>query len=210
MAHLVDGLLSGPVLLGGAAIAAAGLALGLRRVDGDRLPYCGLLSATFFVASLIHIPVGPSNVHLLLNGLLGLVLGWAAVPAIFTGLLLQALFFGFGGITVLGVNTAVMALPAVACFYLFGRGARRGGRLAWAWAAAAGASSVLLTCAGVSAALALSGDEFRTAAWLVLVAHLPVLAVEAFVTASIVGFLHRVRPDVMLLATKLDGRLDHA
>jgi hypothetical protein len=94
----------------GAGDAVAGIAIGLRRIDGDRLPYWGLMSAAFFVASLMHVPVGPSNVHLILNGLLGIVLGWAAVPAIFVGLLLQALFFGYGGITVSGVNTVIMGL----------------------------------------------------------------------------------------------------
>ena len=34
-------------------------------------------------------------------------------------LLLQAVFAGVGGLTTLGLNTVVMALPAVACRYLF-------------------------------------------------------------------------------------------
>ena len=38
----------------------------------------GLLGAAFFVASLIHVPIGFSSAHLILNGLLGVVLGWAA------------------------------------------------------------------------------------------------------------------------------------
>jgi cobalt/nickel transport system permease protein len=44
-----------------------------------------VLSATFFVASLIHVPVGPSSVHLIMSGLAGLVLGWTAFPALFVG-----------------------------------------------------------------------------------------------------------------------------
>ena len=65
----------------------------------------GILSSAFFMASLIHVPIGPSSVHLLLNGIVGLLLGWGAFPAILVGLALQAMFFQFGGITVLGVNT---------------------------------------------------------------------------------------------------------
>jgi len=39
--------------------------------------------------------------------------------AILVALALQAVFFQFGGITSLGVNTVIMALPAVACYYIF-------------------------------------------------------------------------------------------
>ena len=116
MAHVVDGILSTPVIVAGTAMAAVGIAVGLRRVDGVRLP--PVSRAAFFVASLVHVPLGPSNAHLILNGLLGIVLGLAALPAIFVGLFLQALFFGYGGITVLGVNTIVMGVPlssAITC-----------------------------------------------------------------------------------------------
>jgi len=74
--HIVDGALSAPVLAGGAALAVAGVAYGLRRMDYDRLPQVGVLSAAFFVASYIHLPLGFSSVHLILNGLIGLALGW--------------------------------------------------------------------------------------------------------------------------------------
>lgn len=203
MAHVVDGLLSTPVIVAGAVIAVAGIAVGLRRVEGEKVPYCGLMSAAFFVASLVHVPVGPSNVHLILNGLLGMVLGWAAVPAIFVGLLLQAVFFGYGGITVLGVNTVIMGLPAVVCFYLFAPLAGRQGRHAWACGALAGAFAIVLTCVGVAAALALSGREYVLVAKLVLIAHLPVMMVEGFVTGTIVVFLQRVKPEVLALPMRL-------
>ena len=157
------------------------------------------MSAAFFLASLVHVPVGPSNVHLILNGLLGIVLGWAAFPAIFVALLLQALFFGYGGITVFGINTVIMGVPAVACHYLFGRSLRREGRFAWLWGAAAGGSAILMTCAGIGAALAMTGREFFPAAQLVLIAHLPVVAVEAAITGTIVVFLQRVKPEVLAL-----------
>lgn len=198
MAHLVDGVLSMPVLAAGAVVAAAAVGYGLRGIDAERLPYVGLMSAAFFVASLVHIPVGPSNVHLILNGLLGVVLGWAAVPAIFTGLLLQAVFFGYGGITVLGVNTLIMGLPAVACWYLFARPMREGEP--FLWGAAAGAAAIVMTCGGVALALALSGREFLPAAQLVCVAHLPVVAVEAVLTGTIAAFLRQVKPEVLSLS----------
>ena len=96
MAHIPDGVLSAPVLITGAVVTVGALAVALRRLDYERIPQAAVLSAAFFVASLVSVPVGPSSVHLLLNGLMGLVLGWAAVPAILVALVLQAVFFGFG------------------------------------------------------------------------------------------------------------------
>lgn len=75
MAHIPDGVLSLPVLVGGAVLAAGGLALGLRRLEDAEIPKTAILAAMFFVASLIAVPVGPSSVHLLLAGPMGLVLG---------------------------------------------------------------------------------------------------------------------------------------
>ena len=195
MVHIVDGALSSPILIGGVVAAVAGVAIGLRGIEPDRIPHVGLMSAAFFVASLVHVPLGPSSVHLLLNGLAGIVLGWAVFPAILIALLLQAVFFGYGGLTVLGVNVAVMAVPALVCSYAF-RPAL-GGSAAFRWGAAIGATSVALTCIAVGLALALSGGEFIPAAKLVLATHVPVMGVEAVVTGSVVTLLQKVRPDVL-------------
>ncbi len=183
-------------------LATAAIAQGLRHIDGERLPHVGLMSAAFFVASLVHVPVGPSNVHLILSGLLGIVLGWAAVPAVFVALLLQAVFFGFGGLTVLGVNTLIMGLPAVACSLAFAAPLRCG-QSPLLLGAAAGALGVAGTALLVATALALSGAAFVPAAKLVLVAHLPVMAVEAVITATVVSFLQRVKPEVLALPLRL-------
>jgi cobalt/nickel transport system permease protein len=197
MAHLVDGVLSMPVLIGGTVVATAAVGYGLRQIDAQRVPHVGLMSAAFFVASLVHVPIGPSNVHLILNGLLGVVLGLAAIPAIFVGLLLQSLFFGYGGLTVLGVNTLIIGAPALACWVLFARPMRTGSPLLWG--AAAGGGAVVLTCAGVAAALTASGREFLPAAQLVGIAHLPVMVVEAVLTGTIAAFLRQVKPEVLAL-----------
>lgn len=196
--HIVDGALSSPVLIAGGVAAAGGIAAGLRSINADRLPQVGMLSATFFVASLIHVPIGPSSVHLILNGLIGLILGWAAFPALFVALLLQAVFFGFGGVLVLGVNTTVIALPAVLCGALLRPWACNGtpGQAAAA-GFAAGALSIALTCVLVGAAMAFSGDEFIPAAKLVFLAHVPVMVVEGVLTAAAVVLLRRVKPEML-------------
>lgn len=195
--HIVDGALSAPVLIGGGILAAAGIAQGLRSLSLEQIPAAGVLSATFFVAALIHVPVGPSSVHLIMNGLAGLVLGWAAFPALFVGLLLQAVFFGFGGVTVLGVNTLTIALPAVLVGLALRRGVlSRDRRIAALAGFAAGALAILLAALMVALVLWLSGDELIPAAKLVVLAHLPVALVEGLVCAAAVDLISRVKPEL--------------
>ncbi|WVM90120.1 energy-coupling factor ABC transporter permease [Halopseudomonas pachastrellae] len=76
------------------------------------------MGAAFFIASTVHVPVGVGSVHLVLNGLAGLLLGWSVFPLFFVALLLQAALFSFGGFMVLGANLLTMAVPAVLCHLL--------------------------------------------------------------------------------------------
>ncbi len=196
--HISEGVLSAPVLSSGAAIAAVGVGLGLRNIKNENIPKVALLSSAFFVASLIHVPVGPSSVHLILNGLLGVMLGWAAFPAILLGLFLQAVLFQFGGLTTLGVNTVNMALPAVICYYLFRGTVRNEGKfLSSISGFLAGAVAVFTSGVLVALSLTLTGQYFLNAAKLILVAHIPVMAVEGVITASTLAFLRRVKPEIL-------------
>ena len=195
--HISEGILSGPVLLSGAALAAAGTAVGLKKIDYDRLPKAGMLSATFFVASLIHVPAGPSNVHLVLNAIVGLLLGWGAFPTILVALTLQAIFFQYGGITTLGVNTVIMALPAVLCYLVAGRTLKKGKTTALLTAFACGFLSVLMSSLLVGCALIFTEEDFLKVSGMVVLAHLPVMVIEGIVTALCVAFLRKVQPTML-------------
>lgn len=200
MAHIPDGVVSAPVLITGAAVTVLGCAYGLRRLDAYAIPHVAILSVVFFVASLVHFPVGPSSVHLILNGLTGVVLGWAAFPAILVALLLQAVLFGFGGIVVLGVNVMNMAVPAVLGGLLFRTVHRRSAdhpRRAVAAAGICGGLGVALASLGVALSLAASGREFVAAAKLVVVSHIPVMVIETAFTAAAIGLVLRVKPDML-------------
>ncbi|WP_314986991.1 cobalt transporter CbiM [uncultured Campylobacter sp.] len=111
--HISEGVLSAPVLLAGWAVTAPAVAAILWRVKQSEIPRIACFSALFFVASFVHLPVGVSSMHLMLSGLVGAFLGSRAILAIFVALFLQGVFFGFGGLSVLGVNTAVIGFPAV-------------------------------------------------------------------------------------------------
>ena len=195
--HISEGILSGPVLLSGAALAAAGTAVGLKQLDYDRIARTGMLSAAFFVASLIHVPIGPTSVHLILNGIVGLLLGWCAFPAILIALLLQALFFQFGGLTTLGVNTVIMALPAVVGYYLFSPFITKNNTITIISAYACGFFCVFLSALLVGAALMFTEKSFLEISTMVVVAHLPVMIIEGFITTFCVLFLKKVQPSMI-------------
>ncbi|MCG5517283.1 MULTISPECIES: cobalt transporter CbiM [unclassified Ectothiorhodospira] len=195
--HIVDGALANEVVIGGAVLAVGGIALGLRQLTLEKIPAAGVLSAAFFVASLIHVPIGPSSVHLVLNGLAGLILGWAAFPALFVGLLLQAVFFGFGGLTVLGINTLNIALPAVLAGIIFGPLIARATPVVGAvWAGVGGAFAIAATTLLVAICLVMSGDAFVPAAKFVFFAHIPVMVIEALLCAAAVYLARQVKPDL--------------
>lgn len=201
--HIVDGALSTEVLIGGAAITTVGLGYGLKKLTLENIPTAGVLSASFFIASLIAVPLGPSSVHLILSGLAGLVLGWAAFPALFVGLLLQAVFFGFGGLTVLGVNAVNIALPAVIVYYLCGRGVLSSSRMTAAiFGAIGGSLAIVLTAIFVAISLALTGDEFYQAVKLVLFAHIPVAVIEGLLSGAAIYLIYRVKPDLLRVASQ--------
>ncbi len=197
--HISEGVLSPSVLIAGAGLTAACVAVGLRDIDHEEIPSMGILSAGFFVASLVHVPIGPASAHLVLNGLLGLILGWKAFPAILVGLALQGLLFQYGGLTTLGVNTLNMALPAVICYYLFAWGARAGTRtpLLTITAFACGFCAVLLSGILVGFSLYLTGEAFLPAAIVVVAVHFPVMLVEGGLTAACAIFLRKVKPELL-------------
>lgn len=199
MAHIPDGILSAPVLIGGGLLAAGGVALAVRGLDDRAIPRTAILSAAFFAGSLIAVPMGPTSIHLLLSGLMGIMLGTGAFAAVLVALLLQVLLFGFGGLTTLGVNTVNIALPGVLFGMALGPAIRhaRGPAMRALLAGAVGALSVLGTGALVALSLALSGSEYTPVASVLVATYLPLALGEAFATATIVAFLARVQSDAL-------------
>lgn len=196
--HISEGVLSPAVLMAGVLLSAGGVAIGLKKMDYNKIPEVAVLSSAFFVASLIHIPIGPVNAHLILNGLVGILLGWMAFPSILVALFLQTLLFQFGGLTTLGVNTLIMAAPAVITFYLFSFLIKKDGHaLTVISGFLAGAIGVGL--AGLLMALSLlgSGEEFINIIKLVIAAHIPVMLVEGIITALCIVFLKKIRPELV-------------
>jgi cobalt/nickel transport system permease protein len=196
--HIAEGVLSSPVLLGGMAVTLGLTARGIRLLRTEDVPRVGIVAAALFVASLIHIPIGPASVHLVLNGLGGILLGWQIFPAMLVALVLQGVLFQFGGMLVLGVNVLDIALPGFLFGMLFRRFFLHAEGVFFGGAAFLCCSLALLGGAFLTAlALALSGEAFWGAARLIVLAHLPAALVEGAVGAGILLFLRRVRPEML-------------
>lgn len=196
--HISDGVLSAPVLAAGFVGTAALTAVTLRRMDMEEIPKVSVLTAVFFVASLIHVPIGPSSVHLILNGLVGVVLGRRAFPAILLGIILQAILFGHGGVSVIGVNTLMMGTGALVAYGLWRQRHRfRMAQRDFLFGALAGAVAVFTSGVILALALATTGKAFLATAGYALAAHVPIMVVEALVVGAAAAFLARVKPAVL-------------
>ncbi len=282
--HLADGVLSPLWLLLGFAVSAVLFALAARNLPEEQIPRIGVSAAAMFVASsLVHIPIPPTSVHLLLNGLAGVLLGIRCVLAIAVVLLLQVLLLGHGGFTTWGINVSIQAIPALLGGWLFRKTAkaerfRHGGgrwvlvagcvgawllalavtvevltRMLWMrdrlttmpWSAflvcsplgaltivvaslfaawgerrleiaplfplglALGGGCTLLTCLLNALVLLSQGEDWRMLAIVVLAAHLPVVAVEGLMLGFLVGFLQRVRPELLRLPASFAEHTDN-
>jgi cobalt/nickel transport system permease protein len=209
--HISDGVLS-PIVLGlGFAVAAVLLIPAMLRVQEEEIPRIGLLTAAFFVASSIHVKVPPTtSVHLVLNALVGVVLGRRAPLAIAVGLLLQAVLLAHGGYTTLGVNATVISVPALLAGPMFrflaGPIGLPGPRRAFWAGAVVGLFTVVLT-ASLNAAVLIFGG---VADWTIVAApqfviYLLLAVVEGLILGTTAQFLVRVKPELLRLPGRASG-----
>lgn len=211
--HISEGILPAQICIAGYGITGLATWYSLRQINRQNnptegIPKASLLTAAFFVASSLHIPIPPASVHLVLNGLLGAVLGCYAFPAILIGLIFQAIVFGHGGLTTLGVNATIMGVPALLAAALFQWRNRFADRMGDALAL--NVFGFLAGAIGVGLAAALfftlvitnlpSGfdtETERTAIVGLMIAHVPLMGIEGVFTAMVVSFLSRVKPELL-------------
>lgn len=117
--HISDGVLGFETTLIVSVISLIALVKAVRELKNEDISLTSVASAMFFIASFIHIPFGVTQIHLILLGVIGILISWSSFVAIFVALLLQALLLGYGGISSLGVNLFIMAMPAVMVYYIY-------------------------------------------------------------------------------------------
>ncbi len=119
--HIPDGYLSPIVSVGLGAATVPGWAVATNRVQkvlsNRTIPMLAVFSAMSFTVMMFNIPVpGGTTAHGVGGTLIAIVLGpWAAAIAVSVALIIQALFFGDGGILAIFANSLNMAfiLPFV-------------------------------------------------------------------------------------------------
>ncbi len=200
--HISDGILSGPVLIAGFAVAIPIAAYTLKQVDLEDIPKISVVTAAFFVASLIHVPIGPSSIHLILNGLIGLILGMHAFPAILLGLVLQAILFGHGGVSVIGVNAVMLGGGALCAHFVWQQRHRINlPNRDIIFAALGGAVAIISSGFVLALALVTTGEAFLGIAWVIFAYHVPLMLIEGAVAAACIGFILRVKPSILTPTT---------
>lgn len=200
--HISDGVLPVSVTVGGYIAAAGLLAWSGRCTRSEDLPKLAVMTAAFFVASLIHIPFGPTSVHLIIPGLTGALLGPSAFLSISLGLLLQSLLFQFGGLTALGANALMMGLPALMCGWFFRRYKGYTYLRQSLVGGLVGAVGTAFASIILAVLLVTGGEDFFGVAKIALLAHVPVFIIEGVVSAFTIGFLARVKPALLQLSFK--------
>ncbi len=193
--HIADGVLNAPTIAITYAGTAALLAWSLKDMAEQDIPKISLTTGTFFAVSLISIPVGPSSIHPLMAGLMGVMLGRRAPTAFFIGLLLQALLFQHGGLTSLGANTLMLAVPALISRQLYPKltfSPLTKGMLT-------GALATVLTVVFLIITLTTSQPLFARGTFsvvrLLVIGHIPLVAIEAVITGFALQLMTRARPD---------------
>ena len=209
--HIPDGIVPATVCAAGYAVAIPVTWYSIHKINQKEnpradIPKASLLTAAFFVVAWIHIPIPPTSVHLVLNGLLGAVLGYFAFPAILIGLFFQAVMFGHGGLTTLGINSIIMGLPAFLSYYLF----RLRNILRKESHIITGVFGFLAGFVGLGFSVVMfvvilinfipTGFDIETeraATYTLALAHLPLMVIEGAFTALVTVFLQRVRPKLL-------------
>ncbi len=190
------------------------------------VPLLSVFAAFSFVIMMFNAPVpGGTTAHAVGGTLMAIVLGpWAATIGVSAALLIQAIFFGDGGILAFGANCFNMAivLPFVGygVYKLLAKNAPIGSSRQWIAAAIGG-------YVGINAAAFCAAVEFGIQPMLfhtangtplycpyglsqsipgMMIAHLTVAGLaEALVTGGVVLFLQRVMPEVLNTAKKQEA-----
>ncbi len=229
--HIPDGYLSPSTcaVLYGTAIPFWYVAFARvkRLLNTRQVPLLAVVSAFCFVIMMFNVPLpGGTTGHAVGVGAATAVLGpWASMLAVSIALLIQAVFFGDGGITTLGANCFNMAIAGslvahFVCRVIAGRSATTSSRRVLA-AGLAGYAAINVAALLTATELGIQPLFFKDASGAPLYApyalHIAIPAMmlghltfaglaELFVSSGVVAYLQRTNP--VLLGRKPLARVD--
>ncbi len=217
--HVPDGFIDAPTSLATGVVAAATVAVALRRagreLDEKTAPMAGLVAAFVFATQMLNFPVGAGTSGHLLGGALAAVLvgPWTAILCMSVVLLTQSLLFADGGITAIGTNVSLMGLVTVAVGWAVFRAVLKVAPRSIKSVAVAAFLAALISVP--AAALAFVGVyevggtadiPVSTLVTAMLGWHVPIGIGEAIITGLTVSSVLSVRPDLVYGARGLLGK----
>ena len=207
--HMADALISpavgGTFWVASAAVIAYSAKKLKESPDEGRIPLMGVLAAFIFAAQMINftIPGTGSSGHLGGGLILAILLGpWAGFLAMASVLTVQALFFADGGLLALGCNIFNLGVPT--CFIAYPLiyrpliGTSPGSNRTLIVSLLAAVVGLQLGAIGVVFETVLSGVAelpFSTFVLAMQPIHFGIGIVEGLVTAAVVSFVYKARPD---------------
>ena len=212
--HMADALLSPAVGGTMCAVSAATIAYCSKKVraemDDRKIPLMGVLGAFIFAAQMINftIPVTGSSGHLGGGLILSILLGpYAAFLTIASVLVVQAFFFADGGLLALGCNIfnlgffpAFIAYPLIYKNIVGNAPSQRRILIASMAAAVIGLQLGALGVVVETVFSEISALPFSTFFVIMQPIHLAIGVVEGLVTATVISFVYKAKPEILLSA----------
>jgi cobalt/nickel transport system permease protein len=210
-------MLSTQVTVATGAASAGAVAYAVRWVERNlaerKTVLMAVLSALVFALQMLNVPVAPGiSGHFSGGAAAAIILGpWPAVIVMTTVVAVQAVVFQDGGVLAMGANVLNLAVLGPLAAYAIWSLVRGRSVSAWRRNAAAFAAAwvaVVVSALALAVQLWLSGRIGLAAAAGVLGGWHAVIGIgEGVITAGIVSFVTKTRPDVLSPAEKGSGRL---
>ncbi|GFN33770.1 energy-coupling factor ABC transporter permease [Paenibacillus xylaniclasticus] len=196
--HIPDGFLDAKTWMTATVAGAGAVSYSLRKsrlsLEPSKIPMVALIGAFVFAAQMINFPIaGATSGHFLGGAMTSILFGpWIGTIVMTAVLLVQAIVFQDGGVTVLGAN--ILCTGFIGCFtgygiYMLGMKMLKGrGRAAFTFLSAW--MSIVAAASGVALLLALSGTfELATALKAMVGWHMLIGIGEGLITMLVTGYL---------------------
>lgn len=194
--HISDGIISIEVATISAVATLAFCIYSFKNLTNEKIALVASMSALFFVTSFIHIPFGVTQIHLMLIGFIGIFLGSLAFISIAIALILQALLLGFGGLSSLGANILVMALPAYLVYLIFKLEILKKLNEKVKFFLV-GFLGVFISSLLLFTVLVFSKDEYLAVAYSIIAVNIPTMILEGIVTMFLLLYIKKSMPKLL-------------
>ena len=194
--HIADGVLTPAITIAVSAVSLIALIKAIKDLKNEEITLTAVASAMFFIASFIHIPFGFTQIHLILLGVIGILIGWSSFIAIFIALLLQALLLGYGGVASIGVNLFIMAAPAILVYYLYNFNffKKLNDKIKFFFVGFIGTFFATLF---LTLILYFSKEEYSYAAYTIFSVNIITMIIEGIVSMFLLLFIKKVYPKIL-------------